>query len=380
MKTGMIRHVCRTLHSKAMLPCNVTQLRSFGNTAYSRISPQVSHVSIYCNSQLRLAGTTTFFNYRLHASRRLFWSNAGTSNVFTSLKQSMLFGRSYSILRHLLRISAICFPIVGISVYFASFSIASCEKPVVRKKLIIENPNDQVSFNLSLADAQRVVGPRYKLLKRLGHGQYSIVFEGICVETGVKTAFKIIPKSLTNSVGLHTEVAVMSLRGRHPNIVNLIAILERQDFVVLIVDLAEGGELFDRLVKLGRMSETQTRRLFRQVIYALRHLHSAGVSHNDIKPENILLTSNRADANIKLADFGLSRLCDSLQKTGALPGTWAYWAPELFFESRILAVENSTSRGVGLGSMVEKKSESLCLKSADMWSLGVVLYIMVCMF
>lgn len=119
----------------------------------------------------------------------------------------------------------------------------------------------------------------------------------------------------------------------------------------LVMEYVAGGELFDRLVRLGAYSEKQASALFRQVGEAIAYLHAHGVCHRDLKPENLLLSAPAQGGEsdtIKVCDFGLAAHSESSQDQ---QGTWAYWAPECF----------TATRGHG--------------REVDMWALGVILYI-----
>ena len=85
---------------------------------------------------------------------------------------------------------------------------------------------------------------------------------------------------------------------------------------------AQGGELFDRIISVGRFTEDVSRVIFRQVHSAMSYMHAQGVIHRDLKPENILLTSSDlADNTIKLSDFGLSRQITSVTRGKSICGT-----------------------------------------------------------
>lgn len=193
----------------------------------------------------------------------------------------------------------------------------------------------------------------YELEKTIGKGNFAVVKMATHVVTKSKVAIKIIDKTKLNEENLakiFREVHIMK-RLRHPHIIRLYQVMETEKMIYLVTEYAPGGEIFDHLVRNGRMPEPEARRIFRQIVLAVRYLHQQRVVHRDLKAENLLLD---ADNNIKLADFGFSN-----EYTPGVPlNTWCgsppYAAPEIF--------EGKQYDG----------------PRADVWSLGVVLYVLVC--
>jgi serine/threonine protein kinase len=120
---------------------------------------------------------------------------------------------------------------------------------------------------------------------------------------------------------------------------------------------ADGGDLFQLLVSKGAMVEESARTMFRQILLAVEYLHSKSIVHRDLKPENILLTR---DGTAKLSDFGLARMLDAAAALKTLCGTPQYVAPEI----------------ITLGSVGPSNALNGYSHAVDMWSLGVILYIM----
>ncbi|XP_021277489.1 CBL-interacting protein kinase 24-like isoform X2 [Herrania umbratica] len=136
---------------------------------------------------------------------------------------------------------------------------------------------------------------------------------------------------------------------RHPNIVRLHEVLASRTKIYIVLEFVSGGELFDKIVHRGRLSENESRQYFQQLIDAVSQCHSKGVCHRDLKPENLLLDSY---GNLKVSDFGLSALPQ--QGVGLLHttcGTPNYVAPEV--------LSNQGYDGA----------------AADVWSCGVVLFV-----
>lgn len=145
---------------------------------------------------------------------------------------------------------------------------------------------------------------------------------------------------------------------RHRNVVQLVSLWETSSKIYLVLELVEGGELFDHIVDAGSYSEADASCLTGQIVSAVSYLHSKGVVHRDLKPENLLYAGNKPDGSvgdIKLADFGLSKLFQQDNSLQTACGTPGYVAPEVL-------------SGKGYG------------KEVDLWSVGVIMYILLCGF
>lgn len=213
---------------------------------------------------------------------------------------------------------------------------------------------------------------KYKLGEVLGEGTFAVVRMGVDRRNKDRVAVKEISKELSELEALENEIHIMKTTGQHENVVSLRDVFDSKDVMFLVMDLAEGGELFDRIIERGELSEQVASKMFLSAVKGVHHLHERNIAHLDIKPENLLLTSKRDDAGIKIADFGLAidlsqyRANEEVNKQqeeeegkeesscGILcecVGTPAYWSPEM--------VKN------------EKFDEK-----ADIWALGCVLYIL----
>lgn len=193
----------------------------------------------------------------------------------------------------------------------------------------------------------------YKLLKTLGEGSFSKVKQAVHIPTGKVYAIKIIDMNLVKQNNmdkqLEREIKVMKVMN-HPNLIKLHAVLHSPKNYFLVLDLAEGGELFNKLAQDGPLPEKAARSYFQQLIDALDYMHKHNTIHRDLKPENLLLDS---EGNLKIADFGLSIMANSttdLLKTRC--GTPNYVAPEIFCANGYVG------------------------PPADLWSAGVILYVM----
>uniref|UniRef100_A0A8C8D0W9 Protein kinase domain-containing protein n=1 Tax=Oncorhynchus tshawytscha TaxID=74940 RepID=A0A8C8D0W9_ONCTS len=158
-----------------------------------------------------------------------------------------------------------------------------------------------MSKELSLSQSAQYVGP-YRLEKTLGKGQTGLVKLGVHCITGQKIAIKIVNREkLSESVlmKVEREIAILKLI-EHPHVLKLHDVYENNKYLYLVLEHVSGGELFDYLVKKGRLTPKEARKFFRQIISALDFCHSHSICHRDLKPENLLLDEKN---NIRIADF-----------------------------------------------------------------------------
>ncbi|CAN6482279.1 unnamed protein product [Victoria cruziana] len=198
----------------------------------------------------------------------------------------------------------------------------------------------------------RKVG-RYEIGRTIGEGTFAKVKFAQNTETGESVAMKILDRAtiLKHKMvdQIKREITIMKLV-RHPYVVRLHEVLASRTKIYIILEFITGGELFDKIVRQGRLSENESRRYFQQLIDGVDYCHSKGVYHRDLKPENLLLDSQ---GDLKISDFGLSALPphgDDLLRTTC--GTPNYVAPEVL------------SHNGYHGSV------------ADVWSCGVILYVL----
>jgi len=199
---------------------------------------------------------------------------------------------------------------------------------------------------------------KYKVLKNeLGSGAFSVVRLGINRETQEQVAVKVIDKKNVSEnfkKNLAREIQIL-MRVDHPNIVCLKDMYDAGDKFLFVMELVTGGELFDRIVQKGSYSEDDARILVKRIVRGVNYLHKNGIAHRDLKPENLLLKTKENDFDVKIADFGLSSFLDSQKMMQTACGTPAYVAPEVL-----------QSGGYD--------------KEVDMWSIGVITYILLCGF
>ncbi|OQR83323.1 calcium/calmodulin-dependent protein kinase [Achlya hypogyna] len=197
---------------------------------------------------------------------------------------------------------------------------------------------------------------QYSLGKVIGAGTFSTVKEAVHKPTGQKYAIKCIKKAglTVNEIqALTTEVVILK-QMKHPNIMILHDFFSEPDYYYLVTELMEGGELFDRIVEKSYYTEREARDLVKLLLEAIRYCHDINVVHRDLKPENLLLTSMTDDASIKLADFGFAKkVASDSEGLSTACGTPGYVAPEI--------LEAGTYG-----------------KAVDIWSIGVITYILLC--
>jgi len=193
----------------------------------------------------------------------------------------------------------------------------------------------------------------YDVKELIGSGNFSKVHLGIEKKTGTRYAIKIIDKKLVETTRLENEIQILK-KVDHKNIILLKEVFESSSKLYLVMELVTGGELFNKIVEIGAYSEQIAKDLVRQIIHGVKYLHSLNIAHRDLKPTNLLLKA--PDSNeIKIADFGLSKILgpDSMMQTAC--GTPIYVAPEVL-------------KGEGYD------------KEVDLWSVGVIMYILLCGF
>ncbi|KAM3932926.1 serine/threonine-protein kinase SIK1 isoform 1-T2 [Leptodactylus fuscus] len=193
----------------------------------------------------------------------------------------------------------------------------------------------------------------YDIEGTLGKGNFAVVKLARHRVTNTQVAIKIIDKTRldrTNLEKIYREVQIMK-RLRHPHIIRLYQVMETKDMIYIVTEYAKNGELFDYLTVRGRLSEEEARAKFLQILSAVEYCHSQNIVHRDLKTENLLLSDSM---DIKLADFGFGNFYMEGRPLSTWCGSPPYAAPEVF-------------QG--------KEYEGPLL---DVWSLGVVLYVLLC--
>jgi len=212
----------------------------------------------------------------------------------------------------------------------------------IPKGRLIHDPNEDIHMYYE------VTGPL------LGTGNFSQVKIGIAKHSGEKVAVKIVnKKQVKHKPEMLTNEVEILLKIDHPNVIKLLDLFDTPETLYLVMELASGGELFDRIVERESYSEADAREVMWQLLCAIEYIHSQDIVHRDLKPENLLLEAEETDTKIKLTDFGLSRIFDNEFMLSTACGTPGYVAPEIL-------------SAVNYGPPV------------DMWSAGVIMYILLC--
>ena len=195
----------------------------------------------------------------------------------------------------------------------------------------------------------------FKLGKKLGEGMFSTVKIATHSLTKEQVAIKILEKTRISKIEdkerINREIAVLK-KVNHFNIIKLYAVIETKIIIYLIQEYIEGKEFMEYLNKKGKLSETDACKYFHQIISGLEYLHQCGIAHRDFKPENILLTNN--NQVIKIIDFGLSNIYKKGELLKTACGSPCYAPPEMI------------------------KEENYNGALTDIWSSGIILYLMLC--
>ncbi|CCH44211.1 Serine/threonine-protein kinase [Wickerhamomyces ciferrii] len=268
---------------------------------------------------------------------------------------------------------------------------------IIGSNYIRQIPNRKYQHKSSSPEPKKPSLPQYKeLLPRfiikelIGEGAFSKVYKALDSDLNIEVAIKVIDKNSMNKSQLDSILKEISIMRRlnHPNIIKFINYIQTSSKTFLILELLNGGEIFNKIVELTYFSEDLSKHVLIQIVNSVKYLHDeVGVVHRDIKPENLLFESiqyipstdpisklRKSDdetkkdegeftngigggtiGTVKLADFGLSKVLFDQATTKTPCGTASYTAPEII------------------------KDEAYS-KSVDMWGVGCVLYTLLCGF
>lgn len=213
---------------------------------------------------------------------------------------------------------------------------------------------------LDIEDAVCDFDTKYEVDKTftLGVGKYAKVY--LCWRKGVpqcRYAVKVTSAQVDGRLTLgrtFDEIRMMRALGRHPSIVGLVDVDDSSvSEVKLVLELCEGGELYDRIQQKRFYPEAEGRVLVQRIARAVAYIHRCGIMHRDLKPENILLVSRLNDTDIKVSDFGLARMSviqSALPRSRSVCGSDFYLAPE----------------------MIRQEEYG---REIDVWAMGVITYV-----
>ena len=197
----------------------------------------------------------------------------------------------------------------------------------------------------------------YDLKEVIGKGKFGVVNLGIHKKTQQQVAVKIINKDSIKTVEdkelVRIEIGILKLC-HHPNVVRLLDHLENEDYIFIVMEYIEGGTLGQYLKKKNfNFSERQASSIMSQIASGVKYLHKYGIVHRDLKPDNIMITQQNDFGVIKIMDFGLSKIVSTQETMVDGYGTLSYVAPEVLLRTPYN-------------------------KEVDIWSMGVILYYMLC--
>lgn len=197
------------------------------------------------------------------------------------------------------------------------------------------------------------IGP-YRLGSTLGVGTFGKVRLAVHETTGQKVAIKVINKSKMQAMEMlekiRREISILDCLD-HPHITRLYELIDTPTDIFVVMEYVAGGELFDHIIQKSRLSESEARRFFQQIVSAVEHCHQHLICHRDLKPENVLLDEN---LNVKVGDFGLSNFMRDGEFLKTSCGSPNYASPEVVSGRAYAGPE------------------------VDVWSFGVILYALLC--
>ena len=228
--------------------------------------------------------------------------------------------------------------------------------PKKTRMYYVEKENEYKKWveKLKIATGYTNLSDIYDIKEKLGSGKFGLIKLGINKKTNKKVAIKIMSKSNMANDDLElvrTEIEILKIC-QHPNIIQLYDVFENINYFYIIMEYCSGGDLFSYLEKRNfRLPENQACKFMHKMCAAIYYIHQYGIAHRDLKPENVLMTSKDENADLRILDFGLSKIIGPDEKCTEPYGTLSYVAPEVLLD-------------IPYG------------KEVDLWSLGVIAYLM----
>ncbi len=227
-----------------------------------------------------------------------------------------------------------------------------------KKSYYFDNEDDfNIWFEkLNAAVQNKSLFDKYEVKQKIGKGKFGLVKFGINKETKQQVAIKIMAKKNMDKSDLElakVEIDILKI-GQHPNIIKLYDIYENENYIYIIMEYCSGGDLLSYFEHYDyELKETKVCEIIHKLSMAIYYLHSYGIVHRDLKPENILMTDLTPEADIRLLDFGLSKIVGNEEKCTEPYGTLSFVAPEVL-----------------QGKPYDK--------SVDLWSIGIITFLLLC--
>jgi len=209
---------------------------------------------------------------------------------------------------------------------------------------------------LNLAIQNKSVFDKYEVKQKVGKGKFGLVKLGLNKETKKPVAIKIMAKKNMDKSDMEfakVEIDILKI-GQHPNIIKLYDVFENENYIYIIMEYCSGGDLLSYFEHYEyELPETKVCEIIHKLSMAIYYLHSYGIVHRDLKPENILMTDLTISSDIRLLDFGLSKIVGSDEKCTEPYGTLSFVTPEVL-----------------QGKPYDK--------SVDLWSIGIITFLLLC--
>ena len=245
------------------------------------------------------------------------------------------------------------------------------EKDVVR--FVVHFPNPIINQMLQRNELKYETGINKDFIIRdeiVGSGAFATVKKAIERSSGITFAAKIISKkkALGGLDGVARELQILK-KLNHPGIVKLKAFYEDDDNYYLVMEFISGGDLMDFVALNGAIDESASKEIAKQILKAIFYVHSKGISHRDLKPDNIMIAQDDP-VIVKITDFGLAKSQENESRMKTFCGTLAYLAPEVITNKKKIS-NNNRKRYLGNG----KITEDLYSNKVDIWSIGCLLFV-----
>ncbi|XP_039096564.1 myosin light chain kinase, smooth muscle isoform X7 [Hyaena hyaena] len=230
------------------------------------------------------------------------------------------------------------------------------EKPEEPKDEVEVSDDDEkepeVDYRTVIVNTEHKVSDFYNIEERLGSGKFGQVFRLVEKKTGKVWAGKFFKAySAKEKENIRQEISIMNCL-HHPKLVQCVDAFEEKANIVMVLEIVSGGELFERIIDEDfELTERECIQYMRQISEGVEYIHKQGIVHLDLKPENIMCV-NKTGTRIKLIDFGLARKLENAGSLKVLFGTPEFVAPEVINYEPISY-------------------------ATDMWSIGVICYILV---